>query len=128
MRVALLSPCFWPEVRRGSERFVRDLADGLIARGHEPRLITSHAGRPSRAVEDGLPVVRHWRPPARRLRAREYEDHLTHVPFSYLELRAGRDDVACRAELEIAERDMGEVVLELARAQAARRRAPVAND
>jgi glycosyltransferase involved in cell wall biosynthesis len=94
LRVALLSPCFWPEVRRGSERFVRELADGLIARGHAPRLITSHPGRPSRAVEDGLPVVRHWRPPARRLRRREFEDHLTHVPFSYLELLRGDDDVA----------------------------------
>ena len=73
---------------------MRELADGLIARGHEPRLITSHPGRPSRVVEDGLPIVRHWRPPARRLRAREFEDHLTHVPFSYLELRAGSDDVA----------------------------------
>jgi glycosyltransferase involved in cell wall biosynthesis len=94
LRVAFLSPCFWPEVRRGSERFVRELADGLIARGHAPRLITSHAARTSRAVEDGLPVVRHWRPPAGRLRLREFEDHLTHVPFSYLELRAGTDDVA----------------------------------
>jgi phosphatidyl-myo-inositol alpha-mannosyltransferase len=94
LRVALLSPCFWPEVRRGSERFVRELADGLIARGHAPRLITSHPGRPTRTVEDGLAIVRHWRPPARRLRAREFEDHLTHVPFSYLELRAGSDDVA----------------------------------
>jgi glycosyltransferase involved in cell wall biosynthesis len=94
LKVALLSPCFWPEVRRGSERFVRDLADGLIARGHEPRLITSHRGPPSRTIEDGLPIARHWRPPHRRLRAREFEDHLTHVPFSYLDLRAGRDDVA----------------------------------
>jgi glycosyltransferase involved in cell wall biosynthesis len=94
LRVAFLSPCFWPEVRRGSERFVRELADGLIARGHEPRLITSHPGRPSRTVEDGLPVVRRWRPPARRLRRREFEDHLTHVPFSYLELSAGTDDIA----------------------------------
>jgi phosphatidylinositol alpha-mannosyltransferase len=94
LKVALLSPCFWPEVRRGSERFVRELADGLLARGHEPRLITSHRGRPSRAVEDGLPIARHWRPPSARLRAREFEDHITHVPFSYLELRAGGDDVA----------------------------------
>lgn len=93
-RVALLSPCFWPEVRRGGERFVRDLADGLIARGHSPRLVTSHPGPPSRRVEDGLPVVRHWRPPDGRLVRRRFEDHLTHVPFSYLSLLAGRDDVA----------------------------------
>jgi glycosyltransferase involved in cell wall biosynthesis len=94
LRVALLSPCYWPEVRRGSERFARELADGLIAGGHRPRLITSHAGRPQRTVEDGLPVTRVWRPPAGRLRRRMYEEHLTHVPFSYAALRAGDDDVA----------------------------------
>ncbi len=92
--VALLSPCYWPEVRRGSERFARELSDGLIARGHRPRLITSHPGRPSRTVEDGLPVTRVWRPPAGRLRRRGYEEHLTHVPFSYAALRAGGADVA----------------------------------
>ncbi len=58
LRVALLAPAFFPEVRRGGERLVRELADELIARGHRPRLITSHAGRPSRTVEDGLPVFR----------------------------------------------------------------------
>jgi len=90
LRVALLNPCFWPEVRRGSERFARVLADSLIARGHAPRLITSHSGRPRRAVEDGLPVARLWRPPEARLRRRQFEDHLTHVPLAYLELRRGR--------------------------------------
>jgi glycosyltransferase involved in cell wall biosynthesis len=94
LNVALLNPCYWPEVRRGSERFARDLADGLIGRGHSPRLITSHRGLPSRTVEDGLEVVRVWRPPDGRLRHRVYEDHLTHVPLSYLALRAGDDDVA----------------------------------
>ena len=94
LRVALLNPCFWPEVRRGSERFARELADGLIARGHRPRLVTSHPGLPSRAVEDGLPITRHWRPPEGRLRRRQYEWYLTHVPFSYLSLRLGRDEVA----------------------------------
>jgi glycosyltransferase involved in cell wall biosynthesis len=94
LRVALLNPCFWPEVRRGSERFARELADGLIARGHRPRLVTSHPGRPSRTVEDGLEIVRNWRPPDSRLRRRRFEDHLTHVPLSYLSLRRGDDDVA----------------------------------
>jgi len=94
LRVALLNPCYWPEVRRGSERFARELADGLIARGHSPRLITSHRGLPSRTVEDGLEVLRVWRPPDGRLRHRVYEDHLTHVPFSYAALRAGHDDIA----------------------------------
>ena len=94
MNVALLNPCYWPEVRRGSERFARELADGLLARGHRPRLITSHAHRPSFADEDGLEVVRSWRPPSGRLRRRGWEDHLTHLPFTYLQLLRGDDDVA----------------------------------
>lgn len=94
LRVALLNPCYWPEVRRGSERFVRELADGLIARGQHPRLITSHRGWPSQTLEDGLEVTRVWRPPAGRLERRMFEDHLTHLPFSYLALRNGDADVA----------------------------------
>lgn len=94
LRIALLSPCFWPEVQRGGERILRELADGLIARGHEPTLITSHPGPPSRSVEDGLPIVRNWRPPEGRLDRRNYEHYLTHVPFSYLTLRRGDYDLA----------------------------------
>lgn len=93
-RVALLHPCFWPEVRRGAERIIRELADGLVGEGMRPRLLTSHPGPPSRAVEDGLEVVRHWRPPDGRLRRRRYEDHLTHVPFSYASLLRGDDALA----------------------------------
>lgn len=94
LRVALLNPFFWPEVRRGAERIIRELADGLIERGHSARLITSHPGLPSRSVEDGLEVVRNWRPPEGRLRRRMFEQHLSHVPFSYLSLSAGDDDIA----------------------------------
>lgn len=94
LRVALLTPCFWPEVRRGGERLLRDLADGLLDRGHRPRIITSHPGKPSKAVEDGVEVIRHWRPPAGRLSRRKFEDHLTHLPFTYGTLMLGSDDVA----------------------------------
>jgi glycosyltransferase involved in cell wall biosynthesis len=95
MNVALLNPVYWPEVRRGSERFARELSDGLMARGHSVRLITSHPGRPSTTVEDGLEVVRVWRPPIEgRLRRRMFEEHLAHVPFSSAALSAGNDDVA----------------------------------
>jgi glycosyltransferase involved in cell wall biosynthesis len=94
LRVALLSPCFWPEVRRGGERFTRELADGLLARGHEPRLITSHRGLPRRSTEEGLPILRLPRPPQGRLLTRMYEPYLTHVPLSYAALRAGEYDVA----------------------------------
>jgi glycosyltransferase involved in cell wall biosynthesis len=73
---------------------IHELAHGLMARGHQPRLITSHPGFPARSFEDGLPIVRHWRPPNSRLERRHFEQYLTHVPFSYLSLRLGDDDVA----------------------------------
>jgi phosphatidylinositol alpha-mannosyltransferase len=66
----------------------------LIELGHRPRLITSHRGRPTRSVEEGLPIVRHWRPPTRPLVMRRIERHLTHLPFSYASLRLGPDDLA----------------------------------
>lgn len=94
LRVALLNPCYWPEVRRGAERFAHDLAVGLRARGLRPRLIVSHPGRPRSDVEDGVEVRRVWRPPPGWLRRRRNEDHLTHVPFSYLALERGKDDIA----------------------------------
>lgn len=94
LRVALLSPCDWPEVRRGTERFARELAAALRADGAHPRLITSHRGLPRRTREDGLEVLRLWRPPGGRLDRRRFEQHLTHVPLSYAALRLGGDDVA----------------------------------
>lgn len=94
LRVALLNPCYYPEVQRGSERLVRDLATDLLALGHRPRVITSHPGRPARSVEGGVPVTRLWRPPEDRLRRRKFQEYLTHVPFSYLALRGGDDHVA----------------------------------
>lgn len=92
LRVALLSPSFWPEIRRGGERFVSELAHGLMERGHQPRLITSHPGRTTRTVENGLPIVRHRRPPA--LLEGRLEDHIAHVPRTYVSLRRGDYDVA----------------------------------
>jgi phosphatidyl-myo-inositol alpha-mannosyltransferase len=94
MRVALLTPAYWPEVMRGTERFVHDLAHGLLARGHGPRVITSHRGRSSEGAEDGLPVTRVWRPPRGSLERRLYERYLTHLPAGYLALRRGDDDIA----------------------------------
>ncbi|HET9073956.1 MAG TPA: glycosyltransferase family 4 protein [Solirubrobacteraceae bacterium] len=92
--VALLSPCYWPEVRRGGERFVRELADGLIGAGVAPTLITSHPGRPSRRVEDGLRVLRLPRPPEGPLLRRGCERYLTHVPLSEIALRVGHFGLA----------------------------------
>lgn len=92
--IALLNPCFWPEVRRGSERFARDLADELIGEGRRVELVTSHPGRPSRRAEEGLEVVRNWRPPEGRLRRRLYERHVSHLPFTWWTLVRDSPDVA----------------------------------
>ncbi|HVL96019.1 MAG TPA: glycosyltransferase family 4 protein [Solirubrobacteraceae bacterium] len=92
-RVALCHPTYWPEVRRGAERLVHDLAHALAARGHAPRIVTGHAGAPARARDGGVEVVRLWRPPDGRLRRRLLEDHLPLAPLTYLELRRGRDEV-----------------------------------
>jgi glycosyltransferase involved in cell wall biosynthesis len=94
VKIALLNPCFWPEVQRGAERVIRELATDLIAAGHEPRLITSHPGLPRRSVDDGLPTIRHWRPPEGLLRRRGAQEYVTHLPFSYASLLLGSDDVA----------------------------------
>jgi glycosyltransferase involved in cell wall biosynthesis len=93
VRLAVLHPAYWPEVRRGGERMAHDLATGMAARGHAVRLLTAHPGAPSRTVEDGVEVVRSWRPPGGRLRRRGYEDFLTHLPFTYAALRRGEEDL-----------------------------------
>lgn len=94
LRVGLLTPCYWPEVRRGTERFTHDLGAGLDAAGHRPLVITSHRGGYSRARDDGLEVVRTPRPPDRALTRRGVERHLTHGPLSYAVLRSEQVDVA----------------------------------
>src|SRR4051794_34107783 len=90
MRVALLTPTYWPEVRRGTERFAHEVGTGLTEAGDAVTLITSHKARPTATTEDGIRVIRNWRPPDGRLKRRMFEDYLTHLPFTYLSLR--RDD------------------------------------
>lgn len=52
MKIALLWPNYWPYVRRGTERMVRDIAYHLISQGHSVDVITSTPG-PSRVDMDG---------------------------------------------------------------------------
>jgi glycosyltransferase involved in cell wall biosynthesis len=93
MRVALCHPTYWPEVRRGAERLAHDLAAGLVGRGHRTRIVTSRAGRPSRTTEDGIDVLRLWRPPGARLERRLFEPHVQLVPLTFAALRAGDDEI-----------------------------------
>jgi glycosyltransferase involved in cell wall biosynthesis len=94
VKVALLNPSYWPEVQRGSERMIGELATGLAAEGHRARVVTSHPGRSTDTMEGGVRVVRNRRPPDGPLLRRGFQDHLTHVPFSYLALQRGDDEIA----------------------------------
>jgi glycosyltransferase involved in cell wall biosynthesis len=94
VNLAILNPVFWPEVRRGSERFAHELAAGLAEQGHEARIVAGHRGRPAHRVADGVPVTLVPRLPEARLDRRLYEHHLTHIPFAVRELRRDPPDVA----------------------------------
>jgi glycosyltransferase involved in cell wall biosynthesis len=93
MRIALLSPTYWPEVRRGSERIVHDLGTTLAERGHDVTLLTSHPAKTQIRVEDGMRVIRSRRlaqPPP----ARWYEYYLTTVPSATRGLLEADFDIA----------------------------------
>lgn len=93
MRIALVHPTYWPEVRRGSERLAHDLGAALVRRGHEVTLLTSHDARTAYAIEDGMRVVRDRRPP-NPPGAHLYEDHLATVPAAVWRLVRGEFDLA----------------------------------
>lgn len=60
MRICLLHPYSWPDVRRGGERYVADLSRYLISRGHAVDLIAgAHAS--TRPSSDGVIRLRHIR-------------------------------------------------------------------
>lgn len=92
MKVALCHPTYWPEVRRGAERLVHDLAAGLVAAGDDVRVVTT-APRPSTTIEAGVRVQRLFRPPGGRLERRLFEPHIQTLPLLYAALRTGDDDV-----------------------------------
>jgi len=92
MRIALLQPTYWPEVRRGSERVVHDLGVTLAGRGHDVTLVTSHPGPAVTTVEEGVRVVRARRPP-RLPGTGIYEYHLANAANVALHLRRTSYDV-----------------------------------
>lgn len=92
MRLALVHPTYWPEVRRGSERLVHDLAAALVDRGHEVTILTSHRSAPRSDIEDGVRVVRSWRPPEPPGLAL-HEFHVANAPTVFARVLSGRFDV-----------------------------------
>ena len=91
-RIALVHPTYWPEVRRGSERVIHDLAAYLTDRGFEATVLTGHRGRPQTRREDGFRVVRSWRPPA-RLQPRGFEPYANHAPLALAGIARRRFDL-----------------------------------
>lgn len=71
MRIAILHPHTWPEVRRGGERYAHDLAWWLASQGHDVDLV---AGASTASIEtvDGARIVRVKHHHRRRLDARGY--------------------------------------------------------
>ncbi|MHB1446423.1 MAG: glycosyltransferase family 4 protein [Acidimicrobiales bacterium] len=59
LRIALVHPFCWPEVRRGGERLAHDLAWYLAGAGHQVELITGSWAGASVTEEDGVVVRRH---------------------------------------------------------------------
>lgn len=59
LRVALVHPYPWPEVRRGAERYLEDLSVYLAGDGHDVTVVTGTSDGASRLVRpDGVTVVR----------------------------------------------------------------------
>lgn len=94
LRAALLNFAYWPEVRRGNERLVHDVATEMARRGHEASIVTSHPGKASEDTEDGVRVIRSHRPPDLPLRLRRFQEHLTHLPASYRAMNRLRPQIA----------------------------------
>jgi phosphatidyl-myo-inositol alpha-mannosyltransferase len=93
VRLAHVTPTFWPEVMRGTERLVHDLGCESTARGHEVTVLTSHRSRPRTTIEDGMRVVRRWRPPELAT-LRSYEYHLPNMANVFAGLRSSDFDLA----------------------------------
>jgi len=77
MRIAIVHPYPWPEVRRGAERYLDDLGHYLAGAGHVVEVVTGTKGKPRLTRrEDGVlfRYVRHLEPgPAARVGLSEVE-------------------------------------------------------
>lgn len=54
MRIAITNPFCWPQVRRGSERFIEELAAWLTQKGHQVTIIAGAQGPYSNARSGGI--------------------------------------------------------------------------
>lgn len=65
LKVAIVHPTTWPEVRRGTERFMNELGSYLARRGHHAKIISSRPGSREIRTENGFAIDQHravWSP------------------------------------------------------------------
>jgi len=58
MRIAYTHVHSWPDVRRGGERYLHELASAMARRGHDVTIWTTSRSSPGTTVEEGVTVVR----------------------------------------------------------------------
>ncbi len=70
LKIAIVHPTSWPQVRRGTERFMNELAAYLKARQYEPKIICSKPGSGEINSDQGFVTEYHrslWHPRMARL-------------------------------------------------------------
>jgi phosphatidyl-myo-inositol alpha-mannosyltransferase len=75
LRIVLTHVYAWPEVRRGGERYLHEIASGLKAAGHDVAIVST-APSPSRATIEGVEVRYLRRRHAMRGRFKEQTDEV----------------------------------------------------
>ncbi len=89
LRIALTHAHCWPEVRRGGERLLHELAAALARRGHRVTIIAGASRWSARREEDGVRVLRVQRSSRKGVFSAERRFGVEVVPL----LVAGRFDV-----------------------------------
>jgi phosphatidylinositol alpha-mannosyltransferase len=72
MRIAYTHVHSWPDVRRGGERYLHELASAMARRGHDVTIWTTSATSPGHAVEEGVTVERLRRSSRNAARAEQW--------------------------------------------------------
>jgi phosphatidylinositol alpha-mannosyltransferase len=96
VKIGIFHPTNWPHVRRGTERFMNELAAYLAQRGHEVTIVCGTPGRPE-VVRDRGYLTRYrrslWRPSLARLGILDY--HVFPLTTARALLRERFDVVHC---------------------------------
>ncbi|HEX4868581.1 MAG TPA: glycosyltransferase family 4 protein [Acidimicrobiales bacterium] len=93
LRIVLTHVCAWPEVRRGTERYLHELGAALAAAGHDVAILTTTPGPAGRGVERGVPVRYLHRRHVLRRRFGDLSDEVAFGGQALATLGAARLDV-----------------------------------